>query len=477
VQRFINRERELAALNNQYTAGGASFMVIYGRRRVGKTTLIKEFIKDKEALYFLADNENEANSMKRFAGSLAEYTGQDYINKMKFDNWRELFKFFNDYDSDKKKILILDELPYMVAANPAFPSILQWIWDEWFQNQNIMLVLCGSLIHMMVKHTLNYSSPLYGRRTGQIKMKQIDFMFYDKFYDKLPYRDLVERYAVTGGIPKYIELFDGKKGLFEEIERLVLSTDGLLFEEPEFLLLREVDEISSYFAIIKSIAAGNRKPGKISSDIGLKQTSLPKYLKTLIDLDILEREVPVTENNPEKSKMSLYQIKDNFIRFWFRFVYPERGRIEIGQSDYVLEKIKANFIDNHVAHIYETVCKSELWRLAIADKLQFNTIGRWWNSKEEIDIVALDSTGEDIVFAECKYRIKPTDADLFYDLLRKKELVPWNKEKRRETFVLFSISGFTERLIELAGERNDLLLVGGSGKPENLTRTSRSFEF
>ncbi len=464
MKKFINREYELAALNEQYAADGASLTVLYGRRRVGKTTLIKEFIKDKRALYFLASEENETVGMKNFTQVLSEYTGQEYLKNASFENWKDLFEIFLTYNQNEKKLLIIDELPYMVNVNPAFPSILQWVWDTWFINQNVMLILCGSLVNMMEKHTLNYNSPLYGRRTGQIKLKQIDFMHYDRFYENMSYRDLVEHYAVTGGVPKYIELFDGKKNLFDEVERLMLTPLGLLFEEPEFLLRREVEEIGSYFSIIKSIAAGNRKPGKISTDIGVKQTSLPKYMKTLIDLDILEREVPVTENNPEKSKMSLYQIKDNFLRFWFRFVYPERARIELGQSAYVLERIKANFIDSHVAYIYETVCRSELWRFAIAGDLQFNKLGRWWNSKEEIDIVALDSTGDDIVFAECKYRTQPTDSDVFYNLLRKKELVPWNKDMRREKFVLFSISGFTNRLTELSKARGDLLLVDGDGK-------------
>ena len=244
----------------------------------------------------------------------------------------------------------------------------------------------------------------------------------------------------------------------------MLTPAGFLFEEPEFLLRHEVGEIGSYCSIIKSIAAGNRKAGKIGADIGVKQTTLPKYLKTLLDLDIIEREAPITKSNPEISKRSLYQIKDNYLRFWFRFVYPERGRLELGQSDYVLERIKANFIDNHVAYIYENVCRSELWKLALAGELHFNKLGRWWNNKEEIDIVALDSSGEDICFAECKYRTIPMDIDVFYDLLRKKELVKWNTDKRREKFVLFSISGFTDRLMELARERSDLLLIGEDGK-------------
>ena len=457
MKRFINRERELDALYRQYAASGASFMVIYGRRRVGKTTLIKEFIKGKNALYFLAEEESELVTMKRFARAVADFTNN--CPKMAYDSWRDVFEPLRSCPGSDKKILVIDEFPYMVNTNSAFPSILQWIWDEWLQHTNIMLVLCGSLIHMMEKHALNYESPLYGRRTGQLKMKQIDFLYYDKFYENMAYRDLIERYAVTGGVPRYIELFDRNENIFDEINRLVLSGDGILFEEPEFLLRREVDEIGSYFSIIKSIAGGNHKMGKICADIGIKQACILKHLKTLIDLDIIEREVPVTENNPEKSKMGLYRIKDNFLRFWFRFVYPERGRLELGATDYVLGKIKANFVDNHVAHVYEYVCRSELWRLVFADVLQFNTIGRWWNSKEEIDIVAYDSTGKDIVFAECKYRSQPMDVDVFHDLLRKKELVPWKKENRQEKFVLFSIGGFSPRLQELSKERMDLMLL------------------
>ena len=467
MKRFIDRERELAALNEQYAADGASFVVIYGRRRVGKTTLIKEFMKDKKALFYLAKEELESDSMKRFAETLADYTGQEYLKNANFERWQDLFDVFIKHDQKEKKVLIIDELPCLVDINPAFPGILKWCWDEKLQDENFMLILSGSLVNMMEKHALNYNSPLYGRRTGQIKLKQIDFMHYDKFYEGMPYRDLVEHYAVTGGVPRYIELFDPKKALFDEVSRLMLTSDGLLFEEPEFLLRHEVEEIGSYFSIIRSIAAGNHRPSKISADIGVKQTSLPKYLKTLMDLDILEREVPVTENNPEKSKTSLYRIKDNYLRFWFRFVYPERGRLELGLSDYVLERIKANFIDNHVAYIYKTVCRSELWRLAIAGAARFNKLGRWWNSKAEIDIVALDSAGDDILFAECKYRNQMLDTDVFYDLLEKKDLVMWKNGKRKERFVLFSISGFTERLRALAKCRDDLLLFGGDGKLED----------
>jgi hypothetical protein len=458
MKRFINREWELSALAEQYESPQSSFMVIYGRRRIGKTTLIAEFIKDKKALYFLADKETETQSLKRFAASLAEYTGQAYLSEATFDNWRVLLEIFARHGQNEKKILIIDELPYMVETNPALLSILQGVWDSMMKETNVMLILCGSLIHMMEKHALNYTSPLYGRRTGQLKLRQIEFTFYPRFYPGMPYRRLVEFYAVTGGVPRYIELFDGTKDLYCEIDRLVLRRDSLLYEEPEFLLRHEVEETGSYFSIIKSIAAGNHKAGKISGDTGIKQTSLPKYLKTLIDLDILERQVPVTETNPEKSKRGLYLIKDNFLRFWFRFVFPQRARLELGHTEYVMDNIKNHFIDNHTAYVYERVCMEELWKMNGEGKLRFNKLGRWWDGKTEIDIVGLDGAGEDILFAECKYRTQPMDVDAYHALRGKSDRVDWNKGSRRCMYVLFSIGGFTERLKDLARHRDDLVL-------------------
>ena len=460
MKRFINRDWELELLNEQYSSSGASFVVLYGRRRVGKTTLIREFVKDKPAMYFLATEESDEENRKAFARNIAEFTQNKRDGNVIYENWQDAISVFTDFECKEKKIIIIDELPYLVRANPAIPSILQKIWDNNLQHENIMLILCGSLIHMMEKHTLNYGSPLYGRRTGQIKLKQIEFKYYSDFISSLSYRDLIEYYSVTGGIPRYIELFEGNGNLMSKIKQIILDRGGYLFEEPEFLLRHEVDEIGNYMSIIKSIAAGNHRLSKISADIGVKQTSLPKYLKTLLDLDILEREVPITESNPEKRKTSLYKIKDNFLRFWFCFVYSERSRLELGQTDSVISKIKANFIDNHVSYIYESVCQSEMWQLNQENTLKFNKIGRWWNRSNEIDIVALDEESNSIIFAECKYSKNPIDVEVFYELLRKKDIVPWRNENRNEKYILFSINGFTPRLAELSATRTDLILFG-----------------
>ena len=458
INSFINREQELEFLNKQYKTEFASMVVVYGRRRVGKTSLIHEFATGKPFLYFLASKESETQNMRILKNQIAEYTGDILLKQVSVDSWDILFQTLIKYITEKRLILILDEFQYLGQVNPAFPSIFQRIWDLYLQNKNIMVILCGSLINMMESQVLNYNSPLYGRRTGQIKLRQIDFTHYSKFMGDLSYKDLVEHYSVTGGVPKYIGMFNGQGELMDKIADQILNRQSFLFEEPLFLLQNEVSEIGSYFSIIKSIAAGNHRLGKICTDLEVKQTSLPKYLKILIDLDIIEREVPVTESNPEKSKMGLYRIKDNFINFWFKFVYPEKARLELGNVSYVLQKLKTNFIDNHVSFIYESVCMSEMWELNRKGLLNFNKLGRWWNNQEEIDIIGLDAGGNDIVFGECKYQEKLMDTDVFMSLLQKKEYVAWKKYERTERFILFSVSGFTRQLRDMAAERDDLIL-------------------
>ena len=466
MKRFVNRDEELSFLNEQYQGSSAAMVILYGRRRLGKTSLIHEFARDKPFLYFLATEEDEHLNLRTLKDQIAEYTGDDLLAQASIDNWDILFQTLARHISGNRLVLALDEFQYLGKANAAFPSVFQRIWETQLRDKNIMVILCGSLVHMMEAQTLQYSSPLYGRRTGQIKLRQIDFQHYSEFFEGLGYRELIEYYAVTGGVPKYIEVFDGRAGIFSEIEKHVLNKQSLLFEEPVFLLQNEVKEVGSYFSIIRSIAAGNRRISTICADLGIRQTNLPKYLRTLTDLDILEREVPVTESNPEKSKMGQYRIKDNFLCFWFQFVYPEKARLELSDLSPVMQKIRANFVDNHVAHVYESVCMSEMWQLARQGKLSFTKLGRWWNNKEEIDIVAIDTGADEIVFAECKYTSKPMGVEVFESLLKKKEQVLWKLGNRQERFVLFSISGFTEQLKDLARSSGDVMLFQ---EPERYT--------
>ncbi len=262
--------------------------------------------------------------MKRLAGVVARVTGNSMLQRVTFTDWLDLFREIANYRPEEKKVLVIDEFPYLVKTNAAFPSILQNAWDEILKDSNVMLILCGSLISMMQKHALSHDSPLYGRRSAQIRLKPLPFTDLYAVQGQ-PFSQAVEQYSVTGGVPKYLEFFEPGEDLYRQIQEVVLSKNGFLYEEPNFLLKDEVQSANSYFSIIRAIADGNHKLGKIAGALGMETSSLTPYLSTLIDLDFLKKATPVTEKNPEKSRKGLYFISDNFIRFWFRYVYPYKG--------------------------------------------------------------------------------------------------------------------------------------------------------
>ena len=280
MEKFIDRKNELDFLNREYQKKESSLIILYGRRRIGKTSLIKEFGKDKDMIYLLATEESELQNMVTFKNLVAKNLKNSLLENTKIDNWEVLFKTIADTPNENKKIIVIDEFQYLGKINPAFPSVFQRIWDELLKDENIMVILCGSLINMMESQVLNYNSPLYGRRTGQIKLKQIPFENYKEFYNKdLKKRELIEKYAVTGGVPKYIESFKTDEDIYSAIRNNIINKQSYLYEEPSFLLQNEVSEVGSYFSIIKSIAAGNRKLGNIASNLSVTPTNFTNTYK------------------------------------------------------------------------------------------------------------------------------------------------------------------------------------------------------
>ncbi len=461
MSKFIDREQEMETLVEEYNREGSSLVIMYGRRRVGKTTLISEFIKGKNALFFLASQESEAQNRNLFKEKAAEFISSDLLRNATVSDWDTIFKAIIETKFETKPIIVIDEFQYIGKSNSAFPSIMQRIWDGLLKDKSVMLILCGSLITMMKEQTLEYSSPLYGRRTAQIKLKQIPFSYYENFFPNKESKELIEMYSVTGGVPKYIESLREEKDIYSAIKKYVLNPSSYLYDEPHFLLQQEVTEIGSYFSLIKTIAAGNSKLSAIATALELPQTRLTKYLKTLIDLDILEREVPITEENPDKSKKGLYRIKDNFIKFWFAFIYPNLSFLESGNTEIVMKKIEKGFVSGQVSFVYEDVCRQKMWKMN-ADEVwpfTFSKIGRYWDNNTEIDIAALDPDGKNLILGECKYWKEPVGINIFADLEEKAKKVVWNKNNRKTWYILFSTGGFTPELKELAKSRNDIILA------------------
>lgn len=464
--KFIGRKREMEKLESEYSRD-SSFVVIYGRRRVGKTTLIKEFLKDKTAFYFLATEEIESQSMKRLAGVVARTTKNRLLQNATFTDWLDLFQVIADYEPEKKKVFVIDEFPYLVKTNSAFPSILQNAWDEVLKDKNVMLILSGSLIGMMQKHALSYDSPLYGRRTSQMRLAPL--LFTDIYaVQSLSFTESVEQYAVTGGVPKYLEFFEDGRELTEQIKDAVLSKNGFLYEEPFFLLKSESMTAVNYFSIIKAIADGNHKIGKIAGVLGIESSKLTPYLSTLSDLGFVEKRTPVTEKNPEKSRKGLYFIADNFIRFWFKYVYPYKGELELDNMQIVLEEMKKDFETKFVAFAYEDICKDIFANLCKRGVVDFvpSRIGAYWlndyTGDTEIDVMAVDNQNKRIFAGECKDHRNPVDAPVYY-ALKGKVLDAGEIRKSYPVYDViygvFSKSGFTQRMLDAARETSNLVLV------------------
>lgn len=464
METFVDRVEDMATLEEQFASRQAAMVVIYGRRRVGKTALIAEFMRKKRGLYFLATEESEEQNRAAFQRQVAAFLDDDLLAQAPVDNWDILFDRLTK--TDERLIIALDEFQYLGKANHAFPSVFQRIWDTMLGKRNVMVILCGSLISLMESQVLSYSSPLYGRRTAQIRMKQIPFRFYGDFFpEEAAYRDLVERYSVTGGVPKYIESFRSVQDIYRDIAKSVLNSNSYLYDEPNFLLSKEVSEVGTYFSILRAVAMGNRKSGDIAAALNVKQTGLSKYLKVLEQLDVLERVVPVTELNPQKSKKGLYRIKDNYLRFWFRFVFPQMGLLETGHGEEALKAIRRNFIDGQVAYVYEDVCRDRLWDLGAQGVIPFmpNRVGAWWGARDvELDAVALSTEEGRVLFGECKFWTKPVGVGVLEHLEKQAQRAlddpAFGPYRSAPTFAVFSIGGFTDELRALADAREDVCL-------------------
>jgi AAA+ ATPase superfamily predicted ATPase len=311
---------------------------------------------------------------------------------------------------------------------------------------------------------LDSSSPLYGRRTGQIRLRPLQFVDYLDIFDQ-PFNELVPLYAVTGGVPRYIELLRSPdRTLLDQITDHVLEPGSALYDEPRFLLTGEVNETTTYFSILQTIASGDHKVGHVARTLEMPTNRLSVYMQTLEDLNFIERRTPVTAG--PKSRQGLYYISDLFARFWFRYVFPNQNYLEIGRTANVAAQLRATFDSEFIAEVFEGCCANHLWRMADRDEIPFlpQRIGHWWARDQEIDIVALNQESVDILFGECKWTQQPIGMDVLKALYRKARRVKWQRDARQEWFILFSRAGFQEALIERANhpgasERYDVILV------------------
>lgn len=461
---FIGREKELDFLENKYAEKDGQLVVLYGRRRVGKTETLREFCKGKKHIFYSCTQSTDKVQLQKFSKRLLQedIPAKKYITE--FEDWEKAFLALLDLPyEDGKKLIVIDEFPYMCKGNKSIPSILQNVWDSAIKNSNVMIILCGSAMSFIEKELLSEKNPLYGRATGIYKMNEMGFYDAIKFFPDYSDKEKLLAFSILGGIPHYLRQFNPEITLEENIKKNILTKGCVLYSEVDFLLHQELRETPIYNSIIEAVALGNTKLNDISQKSLVEDTSKTSvYLKNLIELGIIEREFSIDTKIKEKanSNRGTYKLTDNFFKFWYAFGFTNFSQLEDGDVDGVYNYVIKPTLQEFASFSFEDVCKEFVRELQKENALPFRytKMGRWLgkttlrdvNSKKglriaetEIDLLGIGDN--QYLVGECKFKNSPFSYSEYLDT--KSKLTPL-KEKAEFYYALFSQSGFDEKLVE-----------------------------
>ncbi len=460
---FIGRETELQFLEDKYSQPYGQLIVLYGRRRIGKTETLKEFCKNKPHVFYSCSECTDTKQLASFSEKVLRQNMpmSKYIKL--FSNWEMALESITEFPSENKKLLIIDEFPYMCRGNSEIPSILQNLWDNRLKNENVMIILCGSSMSFIEKDLLSEKNPLYGRATGIYKMTELSFSDVIKFFPEYSPIEQITAYSILGGIPHYLNQFNPTLSLCENIKKNILTKGSILYSEVEFLLRQELRETAVYNTIIEAIALGNTKLNDIFTKTQIEKTKLTAYLRNLMDLGIIEREFSIADSIKEQAAASrgIYRLTDNFFRFWYRFVFTSFSDLEAGDTDGVYQYFIEPELHEFCALIFENLCREYIQRKNRKNELstRYIKIGRWWGKitkdkktiETEIDVMAYDNKNA-LLLGECKYKVVPFDLTDYRNLIDK---TPANSTV--VTYYLFSQSGFTDAINKLENDTLHLI--------------------
>ena len=456
---FIGRGTELEELNRLYSKDSFEMAVIYGRRRVGKTYLINEFCKNKLNIFYVAIEQNNKGALESFSEKVLEIlpAASSFIDV--FISWEKAFEYIADQSKNQRIILAIDEYPYIATGNQSISSVLQKVIDTKFLTSKLFLILCGSSMSFMENQVLGYKSPLYGRRTAQLKIEPFDYIDSRKFFPQYSMIDQILAYGIVGGIPQYLSNLSKEGSLMDGIYYNYFIKDGHLFEETASILKQELREPATYNSIITAVANGANRLNEIATKTGEESNKCSKYLSTLIDLHIVKKEYPL---GVEVSRNGIYSLCDNMFKFWYKFIPENMTNIEAGMGKILIDKKVIPQMPDYMGRIFEEICIQYMIRRNTTLSLffMFDKIGRWWGNnsikkrQEEIDILA--TSGNMAIFGECKWRNELLGVNVLNDLIEKSGVLTQYQDKY---YMLFSKSGFTKELLDKASTMDNVELV------------------
>lgn len=446
---FLDRVAELRALTQLHRSPRAQLFVLYGRRRVGKTELLRTFCQGKPHVYFQAAQVSDRDNLRQFLQEAAEATGDAFLARADFADWEAPLEYLAK-TTKRRLIVVLDEFPYLCEANPSLPSLLQRFWDQRGSAGRLMLVLCGSSISFMEQEVLAERSPLFGRRTGQLELLPLGYREAAGFLPRYSPEQWVQAYGILGGMPMYQVQFEDRLSLAANVQRHLFDPSALLYSEPEYLLRTELRDPGTYNSVLEAIAAELTRHNEIADRIGRPSTTASPYLATLERLRLIERVAPLTSRTASKRSVGRYFLRDPFLRFWYRFVLPNRSLLETGEGERVWAQRVAPQLEEFLGLSFEGLCREYVRRHGAKrlGAVPEGEVGRFWSREVEIDVLCRNADGTHTC-GECKWTRRLVGERDYEELQRKSEALPgeWREGLR---FVLFARRGFTEALQQRA---------------------------
>lgn len=464
---FVGRERELTALKEWYDKDGIGMMVIYGRRRIGKSTLITEFAKGKRTIFYTAIKIGKNRNLELFSKQVVDLL-MPGLGEVRFPATEAVFDFIDKNMGSEKIVLVIDELPYWAERDEALLSVLQKYMDTVWNDKNLKIILCGSALSFMEKKVLSEKSPLFGRRDSQMKLDAFDYLDSAKFVPDYSNEDKAICYGITGGIAKYLSMIDPAKSMDENIIRLFFRTDGYLYDETRNLLTQEFSDIAIVNNIVEQIASGENTLNTIAGKIGEKESTILYSLDKLISVGLVEKKRCITEE--KNKKKTQYVLKDFMFKFWYEFIPKATSVIEMGQGELYYQKVVKPALHSFMGAVFEEMCRYYTLKQGIMGEYGcfITSVGTWWGVENitdqngnfraqsaDIDVVALSETDKKAVVGECKFKNEKIDKGIYDTLIRRGKVIP--AKYKISKYIFFSLSGYTEWFESLSEE--DVLLL------------------
>ncbi len=443
--------------------------VVYGRRRIGKSTLLAEFVKDKKAIFYTATKVGRDRNLELFARQVTD-AFLPGIEDISFRTTEAVFDFIDKHLTDEKTVLVIDELPYWAEKDDALLSIMQKYIDTVWHDKNLKIILCGSSLSFMENKVLSEKSPLFGRRDSQIKLEAFDYLDAARFVPEYTNEDKAICYGITGGVAKYLAMIDASKSIDENIIRLFFRTDGYLYDETRNLLTQEFSDITLVNNIIEQIASGKNTVNVIANKIGEKEPTILYSMEKLISVGLVEKKRCITEE--KNKKKTQYMLKDHMFKFWYEFIPKATSVIEMGQGELYYQKAVKPVLHSFMGSVFEDMCRYYTLQHGILGEFGcfITTVGNWWGTETivkenrertgqatDIDVVALSELEKKAVVGECKFRNEKIDKGIYETLVRRAALL--TAKYTIEKYIFFSLSGYTEWFDTLSDDRMILLTL------------------